>query len=72
MSPKPQETKKRGRRPKDVSYPRAIFTRTTEETAGKLEGLAKRYRVSVADLLRWMVDDAVNGQWEPSHLKSVA
>lgn len=64
--------KKRGRKPKEVSYPRAIFTRTTEEIAGKLETLAGRYHVSVSDLLRWMVADAVTGQWKPSHLKGAA
>ncbi len=71
MPPK-SEPKKRGRKPKEGGYARAVFTRTTEETAIKLEALARRYRITPAELLRWMCEDAVSGAWRPAHLRDAA
>jgi hypothetical protein len=51
-----------------ADFPRAMFTRTSDDTADKIETLAKQHRVTVAGYLRWLLDDAAAGKYRPSHL----
>lgn len=45
-----------------------ISTRVLPDTKKKLEKMAERYRVSFAEMLRWILEDAANGKYKPSHL----
>lgn len=45
-----------------------LSTRTTTVTAERFKALADDYKVSTADLLRWLIQDAVDGKYQPSHL----
>jgi hypothetical protein len=45
-----------------------ISTRVLPGTKEKLEKMAKRYRVSFAEVMRWILEDAAYGKYKPSHL----
>lgn len=53
--------------PAEITRP--VFTRVPPEQHLRLEELARKNRVTVADYLRWLVDDAVSGKYKPSHLR---
>lgn len=46
-----------------------VAARISEDDEGALQAFAEFYRTSVGQLLRWMVEDLVSGEYLPRHLK---
>lgn len=46
-----------------------VFCAVTVADERALRAVAKRYRVTVAQLVRWWAEEAISGEWTPSHLE---